>query len=219
MEMISGGIFYMTMGYSPCWSPDGTNIAFIRDSELYIIRDIPERPVQKITTGANISYICGIDWGGDNEVVYFQQSDTSNPNRRMYTYSMSSGGYHYIPVSDLGFAESPRWSSDKSKILFNSNTKGICVLNTEDEILFQVVEYGVVGKCSWMNTVDSTFILFNERGVLYRINPDGTGRRPLFGNTFYPGSISYHMSKKQLTFNDEGIWTMKMPPSDPYADP
>ena len=113
---------------------------------------------------------------------------------------------------DLGMCESLMWSPDQTMILFSSQTMGICWINSRDNTLHRVVEYGIVGKCCWFWTINSIYILFNENGIVYRIDPDGSDREIVYSDSFYPGSMEYCSPLRQLTFNYEGIWIMDWPP-------
>ena len=214
IEMISGGIFIMAEGTNPCWSPNGAYIAFLRDGDLYTLHDIPERPIRRLTIGANASRISGIDWGGQNNILYFTQADSSNPQQLLYCYHMSTGENEYINTPDVGTCIGPIWSPDAKKILFTSKSIGICWLDYETQTLYRVVEYGSIGKASWYWHLDDLYIIYSENGLIVQTNLQGSERETVYGNSFFPGSMHYNSGKRQITFDYSGIWVMDWPPKN-----
>ncbi|MFC1501984.1 hypothetical protein ACFL6A_01065 [bacterium] len=210
----SGALFLMTEGHSPAWSLDGQYIAFVRDGEIYTVRDIPERPVQKVTLGAMASRVSGLDWGTAGRIAYFQPGDSLNSDRYLKIYSFYSNQIHHVQHESLGYAELPDWSRGGSQLVFSSRSEGICIYDVKTEIVRSLVYWGNPGKPCFYSSVDSTFVIFVENGYLYRINPDGTNRSILYGDDFYPGSMDYSFPTSRLTFSQNGIWIMDFPPEE-----
>jgi hypothetical protein len=204
----------MTEGYSPSWSLDGQLIAFVRGGELYAVRDIPERPVEKISLGAIASRVSGLDWGSGGWLAYFQPGDSLEADRLLKVFNVHSRTTQYIQHMDLGYAELPDWSRDGSQLVFSSMKQGICLYNRNTEIVQSIVYWGSPGKACFFSTVDSTFVLFVEMGYMYRINPDGTDRTLVYGGNFHPGSMDYSYTTGRLTFSYSGIWMMDFPPEE-----
>jgi dipeptidyl aminopeptidase/acylaminoacyl peptidase len=204
----------MTEGHTPSWSENGEYIAFVRDGEIYTIRDIPEGSVQKITLGAMASRLSGIDWGSAGRIAYFQPGDSIISDRYLRIYSFYTNKVHNVQHESLGYAALPDWSRWGSMLVFSSWIEGICIYDTNPEIVRSIVYWGNPGKPCFYSTVDSTYVLFVENGYLYRINPDGTNRIIVYGDNFYPGSMDYSYTTGRLTFSCSGIWIMDFPPEE-----
>jgi len=208
VEVASGAAAIMTEGRSPAWSFDGQFLIFIRDAELYSITDDAQKTVTKLTAAAYASYISGCDLNNYDRIAYFLPKDSTRVNSQLVVYNMSSNGYKYFSSFPIGFAESPQWSADNTRILLDSHDLGPCFIHVANETWHEIVPYGLSGKLCWLNT---TTILYCIRGNLYQVDADGGNQILLYGGDFYPGSIHYSPQKEQLTFNYSGIWIMDLP--------
>ncbi len=114
--------------YSPVFSPDGKNIAFIRDARSLMVYDIAakqERELAKFYTDS--PPLIGnrtIAWSPDNRWVAFL---TNSPDQRSYTnvsaVSVAGGGAQ--PLSFIANSNSGAlsWSPDGEYILFDTNQR------------------------------------------------------------------------------------------------
>lgn len=214
LDVDANSLFYMTEGRAPSWSSDGQLIAFIREGELYTVRDMPERPVEKLSYGAQASYFSGIDWGVGGRIAYFQPGESESSDRLLKIYSVYSDTIQYVRHISLGYAELPDWSRNGFQLVFSSKQQGICMYHRDTETVQSFFYWGNPGKACFYETVDSTFVIFVEKGYIYRINPDGTDRKIIFGNNFSPRSMDYSYTKRRLTFSYNGIWMMDFPPKE-----
>jgi dipeptidyl aminopeptidase/acylaminoacyl peptidase len=218
IDVYSGAIFLMaTNGRSPCWSPDGNYIAFVRNGELFQVRDLVPNTQgipQKISNGAYASDICGIDWGSTNRIAYFQPGDSLHHDYRLISYDLSNQNYHLLAREQIGYGEKPEWSGDGEYVLFSTQKMGLCIYSWEDNYFYSIVFWGLPVAPCWYSQTDTSYVLFIERGVLYRINPDGTDRKVIIDKNFYAESITYNDQRRQLAFNNHGIWIMDFPPEE-----
>lgn len=108
---------------SPCWSPDGTKIAFVSDSRgnprIFVIN----------ANGTNLQMLpsCGIDavtpsWSSDGKIAY-----ATRPNRRanyvLAVYDMESGE-NQVVTKGGGSWESPGWAADNRQVICKRTLNG-----------------------------------------------------------------------------------------------
>ena len=114
--------------YSPVFSPDGKNIAFIRDARLLMVYDVAgkqERELAKFYTDA--PPLIGnrtIAWSPDNRWIAFL---TNAPEQRSYTNvsAVPVAGGAAQPLSFIANSNSGAisWSPDGEYILFDTNQR------------------------------------------------------------------------------------------------
>jgi len=201
-------VTYLTEGRWPCWSYDGLMVYFVKDAELYLI-NIEARIPQKLTTAAQVSEVSGIDINRDERLAYFMPNDSSHENSRLVVYMVNWEYYRHYEEFTIGFAERPRWSFDKTTILFNSNLLGPSYITFDTEIWVQIMPSALPGKVCWQG---NDKILFCTRGNLYSVDIDGQNQTALYDvGDFYPGSIDYCQNTFQVLFSYGGIWIMDIP--------
>jgi hypothetical protein len=215
IDVYSGAIFLkVENGRSPCWSPNGVYIGFIRDGEIYRIRDIPDGKEEKISDGAYASGVCGMDWGGLNRIAYFQPGDTAGIGYKLLSFNVENRSFRMLARENIGYSENPSWLPDTAQVLFSTSKMGLCIYDWEVDYFYSIVYWGSPVNPCWYSTTDSTFVMFVEHGTLYRINPDGSDRKMIIESDFYPRSISYCPPRRQIVFSYGGIWIMDFPPKE-----
>lgn len=123
--------------YSPVFSPDGKNIAFIRNGRAMMLYDVEkkqERELSKIYTDAPpLIGNRSVAWSPDNRWIAFL---TYSPETRSYTNAsvVPASGGAARPVSFLANSNSGSlsWSPDGSYLLFDTSQR------TEDGLIARV---------------------------------------------------------------------------------
>ncbi len=104
--------------FSPTWSPDGRQIAFNRDSHIYVI-DADGENLRQLTRHKNNEQDLHPDWSPDGTLIAFDRFTGGAPNRRANIYTMDPVTRFVQRVTDFDFnAQAPKWSPDGQWILF-----------------------------------------------------------------------------------------------------
>ncbi|HEX6849616.1 MAG TPA: DPP IV N-terminal domain-containing protein [Chitinophagaceae bacterium] len=99
----------------PAWSPDGTLIAFIRNSNLYIMNADGSDPEQKTFT----NLASNPAWSPDGTRIAFHDFYNGSSISVM---NLTNGAISTIPNTDgSSVAPTPAWSPDGTKIAFDSD--------------------------------------------------------------------------------------------------
>ncbi|MDQ4122421.1 MAG: CHRD domain-containing protein [Acidobacteriota bacterium] len=197
------------------FSPDGSKIAFVRNTNIYVMNADGSNPVDLYPAsptnesfprwspdGRKISFIFG---SGDQSEIYVMNSDGSNPIR------LTNNSFY-----DYGAT----WSPDGRKILFSSNRPGnyeIYTMNTDGSNPVRLTNNPAHDNSpSW--SPDGKYITFFSNRVgtfdIYRMKADGSDLTNLT-NTPSIGEQSPTMSPDgtKIVFlrnqsNSFQIWTM-----------
>lgn len=161
-------------GFLPKMSPDGTKIAFTRDTSDYAARDL----YAVNTDGTDLHKVSdhvytpgspsqSFTWSPDNTKLVFKVESgyfdphTGSAYKEIATASVDGTNQTQLTHDDAGVNNmSPNWSPDGSKILYNHNTD-LYMMNADGSNQHLVVGGATDG--SW--APDSTKILFLEVGV------------------------------------------------------
>lgn len=107
--------------YSPTWSPDGRQIAFNRDSHIYVI-DAGGENLRQLTRHKNNEQDLHPDWSPDGKLIAFDRFAGDAPNRHANIYTVDPFNKVVQKVTNFDFnAQSPKWSPDGQWILFQGN--------------------------------------------------------------------------------------------------
>ena len=104
--------------FSPTWSPDRRQIAFNRDSHIYVI-DADGENLRQLTRHKNNEQDLHPDWSPDGQLIAFDRFTGGAPDRHANIYTVDPVTRFVKKVTDFGFnAQSPKWSPDGQWILF-----------------------------------------------------------------------------------------------------
>ena len=99
----------------PDWSPDGTKIAFTRQSQIWTVLSNGTNQVQ-IPAGAGDNH--SPSWSPDGQKIAF----ISNRDENEEVYVMNANGTNQTRLTNnVAFEGTPRWSPDGTMILFESD--------------------------------------------------------------------------------------------------
>jgi len=162
-------------GSGPTWSPDGTQIAFERDGEIFIIGAAGGTPV-------NLTNHPALDmspaWSPDGSRIAF----ASDRDGQAELYLMNSDGSGLVRVTHgVGFVGHPAWSPDQ--IAFDceieSGNRDICAVKADGTGLVRLTSDSAVDSGpAW--SPDGSKLAFSstrttQPSELYLMNPDGSG--------------------------------------------
>ena len=104
--------------FSPTWSPDGHQIAFNRDSHIYVI-DTDGENLRQLTRHKNNEQDLHPDWSPDGKLIAFDRFAGDAPHHHANIYTVDPFNKIVQRVTDFDFnAQSPKWSPDGQWILF-----------------------------------------------------------------------------------------------------
>lgn len=171
---------------SPVWSPDRTQILFVRDYQFYLmsaegkgVRQITKDDLMK---GSPV-------WSPDGKKIAFvndkRRTDVAIAHGAPSVWVVNIDGTGLLQVSETGvFSTEPAWSPDGTRIAFIAGTPGnlqIYVVNSDGTGLTQLTDN------DWHQThpvwsPDGSRIAFIASAKIFVINADGTGLEPVTAN-------------------------------------
>jgi Tol biopolymer transport system component len=120
---------YPFHSYYPCWSPDGTQIAFVSEhsfngDEIYVMGAFPDAvPFQVTHLGIRNLHDCA--WSPDGTRIAFTTLVGDSPDDltiKIYVVPSTGGAARPVVGADPG--DEPAWSPGGSQIAFTSNRSG-----------------------------------------------------------------------------------------------
>lgn len=162
--------------FNPAWSPDGTKIAFERNSEIYAMN--ADGTGQTILTGEGIDLFgSSPTWSPDGSKIAF--SGSAGLASGIYVMNADGTG---VELLSTGPVFNPAWSPDGTKIAFQDFDPGsleyaIYIINAADGTGRTKLKVGM--DPSW--SPDGTKIAFGThdastgRDEIHVMNADGTG--------------------------------------------
>jgi Tol biopolymer transport system component len=187
-----GGITQLTSGgqdVKPCWSPDGTKVAFVRQvalngfGNIYVI-DADGSNLTQLTNSAPTLDDSDPVWSPDGTKIAF----TSNRSGGAYQiYTMNADGSNQTNISNqtAGHDSRPSWSPDGTKIVFESKRTGqsnLFTMNADGTSPGSITSNGSVAIFHHpVYSIDGTKILYSMNGGgstdygLNEMNANGVG--------------------------------------------
>ena len=105
----------------PAWSPDGQQIVFHsyrdddRRAEIYVM-DADGNNQRRLTHHPGVDAYP--DWSPDGSQIAFTSNRSVNANHALNIFVMDPDGNNVRQVTNVGFAQQPKWSPDGEWILF-----------------------------------------------------------------------------------------------------
>ena len=192
----------------PCWSPDGTEIAFLtwRDDDLDIyVMDADGGNVDSLYDSG--SHDADIDWVGDTIVftafsqIWRMNSDGSQPTQLTDPPNAGQWGDTNLPFGDYD----PRLSPDGSQIVFERleddvsvhGNYNLFIINTDGTGETRLTDSGYAqGVARWSNAGDRFIYIvaaINDEGKydIYMINADGADVQNITPDYFPANFLCY----------------------------
>lgn len=165
------------------WSPDGTQIAFNSDrsgtTHLYVMR-ADGSGVTALTSDPSWSD-GGLSWSPDGTMLAFVRCCNAQGGSDIFI--MRTDGTRLWPLTNLGgFAESPAWSPDGSRIAFHfyraDQFPDIYVIRADGTGLTQITSDSALNMYPSWSPDGSTLAFSSDRDgpmAIYFAKPDGSG--------------------------------------------
>ena len=184
-------------GSGPAWSPDGTQIAFERDGEIFVIGAAGGTPV-------NLTNHPALDtspaWSPDGSRIAF----ASDRDGQAELYLMNSDGSSPVRVTQgVGFVGQPAWSPG-AQIVFDCEVemgnRDICAVKADGTDLVRLTSDPALDSGpAW--SPDGSKLAFSSTRTrsqfeLYVMNPDGSGVTPVGGG----------IAGKEPAWSPDGLW-------------
>jgi Tol biopolymer transport system component len=115
--------------YRPCWSPDGTKIAFERFSEAdYDVYVVHADGTQETRITKNADLEGGPVWSPDGtRILYVRMLGSTGDTEELYVMNADGSGQTRLTY-DAGAENQMSWSPDGTKILYAGSRSGIWVV-------------------------------------------------------------------------------------------
>jgi Tol biopolymer transport system component len=169
------------------WSTDGSQVAFTRRSELWVMRADGSRQRRLTRTPAAFEDVFNPVWAPNGRRIAFVFADPGG--QRIGVVNVNGSGQRVLVDDRGGSASSPAWSPDGTKLAYTSATSGSGALyvadrngNNPKRLTPLNQSYGVPDYPTW--SPDGRLIAFMATktsfpqnitvGAVYAMRPDGT---------------------------------------------
>jgi hypothetical protein len=178
--------------------PGSDQIAFVRDSQIFLVHADGSGLVQLTATGPGVSNEDPA-WSPDGQRLAFASNRTGSQSWDIYI--MNADGSNVVRRTNGGRNVEPAWSPDGRTIVYTSlqnGSAGVFALDTDGGSTSRVIlnRPGQDAEASW--SPDGTRILYTSDwraydflSDVYVMNPDGTAPRPLIEAPFFD-AVYFH---------------------------
>jgi hypothetical protein len=158
---------------APAWSPDGKEIAYTRNGQLWIMNADGTDPRELVANGGNP------DWSPDGTKLAY-----SALSGQVVVANADGSDPHVIMTTSGGLPTNPAWSPDGSELAVESS-HGIVIVASDGQNKHLVIPYGQTPDWS---PDGSRLVYYNGAtgGGLWIADADGSNRRRLVGCGFDP---------------------------------
>ncbi len=204
---------------NPCWSPDGTKIAFERgdypNQEIWVMNADGSNPRQ-LTTPPDGYRDSDPAWSPDGEKIAFARQDTSSGVSRIYVIDANGPAGVGSLLIDVTYARDPSWSPDGSEISYSSNGV-IYVADASTGTLKRTLGNG--DRSCW--SPDGTKIVFMYNDAIWVMDAaDGSNRNQLTDPTgsYEDNEPNWSPDGTKIVFDreEDSIWIMDADGTNEY---
>ncbi len=202
---------------NPCWSPDGTKIAFQSGSPSEIwVMDADGSNLRQLTTPPGGYQDRDPAWSPDGEKIAFRRQETSSSISDIYVIDANGPAGVGTLLIDVTNARQPSWSPDGSEISYDSNGI-IYVADASTGTLKRTLGSGT-SSC-W--SPDGTKIVFVYNDAIWVMDAaDGSNRNQLTDPTgsYEDSEPNWSPDGTKIIFDREGdsIWIMDADGTNEY---
>ena len=163
----------------PCYSPDGTRIAFVSDrsGEMQIYVAAADGSQERQLTHMRSIFTSAPVWSPDSKWLAFD----ARPEGHSGIYIVRADGGVAVPLNQTEAEErAPFWSHDGHSIYFNSNRSGVVAI--WKKTLPNGTPVQIAGANSFLaqESTDGRRLYFSDiHGNLFESNPNGSGAHSL----------------------------------------
>ena len=199
----------------PCWSPDGTKIAFSSDGVIYVM-NADGTGLRQLTTPPSSYYDYSPSWSPDGTRILFMRAP-HGPGANIYVISSDEKGTGTLLISD---GLSPSWSPDGSKIVYRKQFEdNIWVADAKTGIdLLQLTNSGSDYSPCW--SPDGMKITYDGPGGIWVMNADGSNKKQLTtdpqGGSDNEPNWSPDGAKIVFSRSEESNWIVNSDGSNPH---
>ncbi len=179
-----------SLGVSPCWSPNGSSVAWIENNDTIKAIDVSVnthgvpvgsnlRTIYATTAGSNNFVIHGLAWCSNSstgEIAFVASYSTGGGTgaSTVYTISQSGGTPTSVITESQNLCYSVSWSPDDSKIAFSGHTASapaawyLRVADASSGSLLEADSLPQVNNVEWERS--GSTISFDNAGVIYYLD-------------------------------------------------